>query len=67
MIIDAAVHPLMPTAEYEVRVPSPWKDGDWARLAATDLRDVLLWRETCTALDELTRILRLGSIYDFQR
>jgi succinylarginine dihydrolase len=37
------------------------------RLAASDLRDVLLWRETCAALDELTRILRLGSIYDFQR
>jgi succinylarginine dihydrolase len=37
------------------------------RLAPTDLRDVLLWRETCAALDELTRILRLGSIYDFQR
>jgi len=37
------------------------------RLAATDLRDVDLWRESCTALDELTKILRLGAIYDFQR
>jgi succinylarginine dihydrolase len=37
------------------------------RLAASDLRDVLLWRESCAALDELTRILRLGPIYDFQR
>jgi succinylarginine dihydrolase len=37
------------------------------RLAASDLRDVLLWRESCAALDELTGILRLGPIYDFQR
>jgi len=37
------------------------------RLAASDLRDVLLWRESCAALDELTKILRLGPIYDFQR
>jgi succinylarginine dihydrolase len=37
------------------------------RLAASDLRDALLWRESCAALDELTTILRLGPIYDFQR
>ena len=37
------------------------------RLAAEDLRDVRLWRESCAALDELTGILRLGPIYDFQR
>jgi len=37
------------------------------RLAASDLRDVQLWRESCTALDELTKILQLGPIYDFQR
>ena len=37
------------------------------RLARDDLRDPSLLRETLTALDELTRILRLGSIYDFQR
>jgi succinylarginine dihydrolase len=37
------------------------------RLAASDLRDALLWRESCAALDELTAILRLGPIYDFQR
>jgi succinylarginine dihydrolase len=37
------------------------------RLAAGDLPDVRLWRESCAALDELTGILRLGPIYDFQR
>jgi succinylarginine dihydrolase len=37
------------------------------RLAAADLADPLLARETLRALDELTGILRLGSVYDFQR
>jgi len=36
------------------------------RLAAADLADPQLTRETLAALDELTRILRLGSVYDFQ-
>jgi len=34
---------------------------------ASDLADPRLARETMTALDELTRILRLGNVYDFQR
>jgi succinylarginine dihydrolase len=33
----------------------------------TDLRDPKLVRESFTALDELTRMLQLGSLYDFQR
>jgi succinylarginine dihydrolase len=37
------------------------------RLAASDLEDPALWREVCTALDELTQILRLGSVYPFQK
>ena len=37
------------------------------RLTAQDLADPQLARETMTALDELTRILRLGSIYEFQQ
>lgn len=37
------------------------------RLLGEDLRDPALVRETLAALDELTRILRLGSVYDFQR
>ena len=36
------------------------------RLAPDDLRDPALAREGMAALDELTRILRLGSVYDFQ-
>jgi succinylarginine dihydrolase len=47
--------------------------ANWVRkhyretLYAKDLQDPLLARETMTALDELTGILRLGSVYDFQR
>ena len=37
------------------------------RLAVRDLADPALARESLTALDELTRILRLGSVYDFQQ
>jgi succinylarginine dihydrolase len=37
------------------------------RLLPADLCDPALARETMTALDELTRILQLGSVYDFQR
>jgi succinylarginine dihydrolase len=36
-------------------------------LYAKDLQDPMLARETMTALDELTGILQLGSVYDFQR
>jgi succinylarginine dihydrolase len=37
------------------------------RLVADDLADPALLEECRRALDELTRILRLGSVYDFQR
>jgi succinylarginine dihydrolase len=37
------------------------------RLEPSDLADPLLMREGMTALDELTRILDLGALYDFQR
>jgi succinylarginine dihydrolase len=37
------------------------------RLDEADLRDPALMRESFTALDELTDILKLGSLYDFQR
>lgn len=37
------------------------------RLLPSDLGDPALAREGMTALDELTQILRLGSVYDFQR
>jgi succinylarginine dihydrolase len=47
--------------------------ADWVtrryrdRLTAADLADPALARESLEALDELTGILRLGSVYDFQR
>lgn len=47
--------------------------GQWVnkhyrdRLSAEDLADPQLLIESRTALDELTRILRLGSVYHFQR
>jgi succinylarginine dihydrolase len=37
------------------------------RLVADDLADPLLARETMAALDALTQILGIGSVYDFQR
>lgn len=37
------------------------------RLSFRDLLDVAFLREVETALDELTQLLRLGSVYDFQR
>lgn len=46
---------------------------EWGRkhfrdsLSPADIADPALWRESRDALDELTRILRLGSIYGFQR
>jgi succinylarginine dihydrolase len=45
-----------------------WVDAHYReKLAPADLADPNLARETMTALDELTRILRIGSVYDFQR
>jgi succinylarginine dihydrolase len=37
------------------------------RLVGEDLADPSLARENMQALDELTRILRIGSVYDFQK
>ena len=37
------------------------------RLTAADLADPQLLNESRTALDELTRLLGLGALYDFQR
>ena len=45
-----------------------WIDRHYRdQLVDADLADPHLWRETCSALDELTRIMNLGSIYPFQR
>jgi succinylarginine dihydrolase len=50
-------------AELRAWVQKHYRD----RLAPKDLADVALARESMTALDELTRILDLGSVYDFQQ
>jgi succinylarginine dihydrolase len=45
-----------------------WVDAHYRdRLAPGDLQDPNLARESMEALDELTRILGIGSVYDFQR
>jgi succinylarginine dihydrolase len=45
-----------------------WVDAHYRdRLAPSDLKDPKLARESMSALDELTQILRIGSVYDFQR
>ncbi|MCB0392233.1 MAG: N-succinylarginine dihydrolase [Bdellovibrionales bacterium] len=36
------------------------------QLSEEDLADPMLYEESCRALDELTQILDLGSVYDFQ-
>ena len=44
-----------------------WVDRHYRdKLAPGDLADPKLARETMTALDELTQMLRIGSVYDFQ-
>jgi succinylarginine dihydrolase len=50
-------------AELEAWVLEHYRD----RLIPNDLGDPSLARESMTALDELTSILKLGSVYDFQR
>jgi succinylarginine dihydrolase len=50
-------------SELEKWVEKHYRD----RLLPKDLSDPRLWREGLTALDELTGILRLGSVYDFQQ
>jgi succinylarginine dihydrolase len=49
--------------ELETWVRKHYRD----RLSSADFADPSLARESMTALDELTRILKLGSVYDFQR
>ena len=37
------------------------------QLTISDMVDPQFYEEGCTALDELTQIMRLGSVYDFQK
>jgi succinylarginine dihydrolase len=48
--------------ELEAWVTTHYRD----RLTMDDLRDPALLDECHVALDELTRLLRLGSVFDFQ-
>jgi succinylarginine dihydrolase len=45
-----------------------WVDRHYRdQLAVSDLADPQLIMESRTALDQLTQILKLGSVYQFQR
>jgi len=58
VVLDDALHDTL----------AAWVDRHYRdRLVGDDLADPLLVREGMSALDELTRIMRLGSVYDFQR
>ncbi|MCJ8323602.1 MAG: N-succinylarginine dihydrolase [Rhizobiales bacterium] len=37
------------------------------RLEIADMADIGFYHECCAALDELTKIMKLGAVYDFQR
>lgn len=58
VIVDDALH-----TELTTWVEKHYRD----RLSAADLADPALLAESRSALDELTSILQLGSVYDFQR
>jgi len=58
VFLDAALG-----ADLEAWIRKHYRD----RLGVRDLADPALTRESMTALDELTRILGLGSVYDFQQ
>ena len=58
VFLDAALG-----AELEGWIRRHYRD----RLGLKDLSDVALARESMTALDELTQILKLGSVFDFQQ
>ncbi|MFG6177921.1 N-succinylarginine dihydrolase [Halomonas sp. THAF12] len=57
VLLDDALH-----GELTAWVERHYRD----RLAPADLADPALAHETLTALDELTRLLKLGSVYPFQ-
>jgi succinylarginine dihydrolase len=58
VLVDDALHEAL----------GAWIDRHYRdRLVPGDLADPALVRECMTALDELTRLLRLGAVYDFQR
>jgi succinylarginine dihydrolase len=64
----SAVNPNTLINEQQYTKLVAWVDKHYRdRLTIDDLRDVAFLNETRTALDELTQLLKLGSIYPFQR
>jgi len=64
---QAAVKRCMLTPEW-LNTLRDWVERHYRdRLSSADLADPALLNESRTALDELSRLLDLGSIYDFQR
>lgn len=64
----AAVAPGFVLDEAGITRLEDWVDRHYRdRLSPDDLRDPSLMRESFAALDDLTQMLSIGSIYDFQR
>ena len=64
----AAVNPACIITDSQFARLDQWVERHYRdSLALDDLRDPSLVLETRTALDELTQILKLGSVYPFQR
>ncbi|CAM5224392.1 N-succinylarginine dihydrolase [Alishewanella longhuensis] len=64
----AAVNPAVLMSEQLFVTLNNWVDKHYRdRLTEADLADPQLLIESRTALDELTQILKLGSVYNFQR
>ena len=65
---QAAVNPHVMMSDQLFTTLNQWVDKHYRdRLTADDLADSSLLRESEVALDELTQILKLGSIYPFQQ
>lgn len=63
-----AVNPAVMMNETQFNALNDWVDRYYRdRLTAADLADPQLLREGREALDALTRLLNLGSVYPFQR
>jgi succinylarginine dihydrolase len=64
----AAVNPAVLMSDALFQTLTAWVEKHYRdRVAEADLADPQLLNESRTALDELSRILKLGSVYPFQR
>ncbi len=65
---QAAVNPHVMMSDQLFNTLNQWVDKHYrSHLTVADLSDISLLRESEDALDELTKILNLGSIYPFQQ